>query len=312
MAKLDRTTIVLVIILAAVALVTIVILAAVAAWLFLAPATVTVAPLVPSTPTAAKVVAVPTPTVTRTAPPAPVLKPPVETDKDLTLDLGGGVSMKLMRIPAGNLVMETLAFGDHKIDRLRHEVTLSKPFFLGMTEVTQIQYEAVMSANPSAFQDPVNPVDSVSWLDAQEFCARLSRMCGRTVRLPTESEWEYACRAGTFAEFPFEAQNISGYCWFTRNSEGTTHPVAIKRPNAWSLYDMNGNVMEWCSDWFGRYPEVSVTDPQGPDSGTERILRGGSWTNGPERCQSDSRYSITPDSRNPNFGFRVAIPAGKP
>jgi formylglycine-generating enzyme required for sulfatase activity len=190
---------------------------------------------------------------------------------ELTLDLGGGVTMKMALIRPGKFMMGE---GDD-----RHEVTISKPFYMGVTEVTQAQYEAVMGTNPSDFKGATNPVEIVSWNDAAEFCKKLSEKTRQAVRLPTEAEWEYACRAGTQTAFSFgdDPSALGDYAWWAKNSAKTTHPVGQKKPNAWGLYDMHGNVWEWCADWYEAYPKGSVTDPSGPAIGDRRVLRGGSW-----------------------------------
>ena len=191
---------------------------------------------------------------------------------ELTVDLGGGVTMKLVLIRPGKFMM-----GDGKD---RHEVTLSKPFYMGVTEVTQAQYEAVMGANPSHFKGATNPVEMVYWNDAAGFCKKLSEKTRQTFRLPTEAEWEYACRAGTQTAYSFgdDPSALGDYAWWDWNGGWTTHPVGQKRPNAWGLYDMHGNVWEWCADWFGEYPKGPVTDPSGPATGSgARVVRGGAW-----------------------------------
>jgi len=229
-----------------------------------------------------------------------------EPAKDLTLDLGGAVTMKLVLIRPGKFMM-----GEEKD---RHEVTLSKPFYMGVTEVTQAQYQAVMGTNPSNFKGETNPVETVSWNDATEFCKKLSEQTRRAVRLPTEAEWEYACRAGTATAFSFgDADSTLGdYAWYTSNSGSTTHPVGQKKPNAWGLYDMHGNVWEWCADWYGDYPKGAVTDPQGPASGTARVLRGGSWGSAPATCRSAHRFYLTPAYRYYYCGFRVVVSVSAP
>jgi formylglycine-generating enzyme required for sulfatase activity len=216
----------------------------------------------------------PAPAAAQSAPAAPTPTPPAE----LTLDLGGGVTMKMVLIRPGKFMMGE---GTEPPHGPQHEVTLSKPFYMGVTEVTQAQYEAVMGTNPSAFKGATNPVETVSWNDATEFCKRLSEKTRQAVRLPTEAEWEYACRAGTQTAFSFGDSDaaLDDYAWWAKNSGGTTHPVGQKKPNAWGLYDMHGNVYEWCADWYGDYPQGSVTDPSGSATGAygARVLRGGSW-----------------------------------
>jgi formylglycine-generating enzyme required for sulfatase activity len=223
------------------------------------------------------------------------------------LDLGGGVTMKLALIPAGKFMM-----GE---DKDQHEVTISKPFYMGVTEVTQAQYEAVMGTNPSIFKGATNPVDRVSWNDATEFCKKLSEKTRQAVRLPTEAEWEYACRAGSKTKFCFGDADggLGDYAWYQVNSGGTTHPVGQKKPNAWGLFDMHGNVWECCADWYGDYPKGAVTDPQGPASGPYRVLRGGSWFDIPIYCRAARRSDgRTPDLLGTNNGFRVVVSVSAP
>jgi formylglycine-generating enzyme required for sulfatase activity len=243
-------------------------------------------------PAAAPATAAPTSAASTTAAPA-----------ELTVDLGGGVTMKLVLIRPGKFMM-----GDGKD---RHEVTLSKPFYMGVTEVTQAQYEAVMGASPSHFKGATNPVEMVYWNDAAEFCKKLSGKTRQTFRLPTEAEWEYACRAGTQTAFSFgdDPSVLGDHAWGGRNSAKTTHPVGQKKPNAWGLYDMHGNIWEWCADWHGDYPKDPVTDPSGPATGRYRVLRGGSWSYVDAdcfRCGFRLYYDVAPSLRNFNYGFRCA------
>jgi formylglycine-generating enzyme required for sulfatase activity len=234
-----------------------------------------------------------------------------ERSKELNLDLGGGVTMKLALIPAGKFMMGS---PESEWDRYanegpQHEVTISKPFYLGVYEVTQEQYQALMGRNPSYSKGPTNPVELVSWDDAREFCRRLSEKTGRKARLPTEAEWEYACRAGTRTRFSFgDADGALGdYAWYG-DSRGSTHPVGQKKPNPWGLYDMHGNVGEWCGDWYGEYTPDSATDPTGPISGSERVERGGTWGYDPWSCRSAWRGRS--GDRNTGGGFRVVVPVG--
>ena len=229
--------------------------------------------------------------------------PTTAAPAELTLDLGGGVTMKLVLIRPGKFMM-----GDGKD---HHEVTISKPFYMGVTEVTQAQYEAVMGTNPSHFKGATNPVEMVFWNDAAEFCKKLSQKTRQTCRLPTEAEWEYACRADTQTAFSFgeDPSALGDYAWWGRNSAKTTHPVGQKKPNAWGLYDMHGNVWEWCADWHGAYPKDPVTDPSGPATGRYRLLRGGSWSYVDAdcfRCGFRLYYDLAPWLRNFNYGFRCA------
>jgi formylglycine-generating enzyme required for sulfatase activity len=230
-------------------------------------------------------------------------KPP----KELNLNLGGGATMKFVLIPAGKFMMG--------VGKDQHEVTLSKPFCMGVYEVTQEQYQAVMGKNPSKFKGATNPVDSVDWNAATEFCKKLSKKTRQAVRLPTAAEWEYACRAGSKTMFCFgdAVEGLGDYDWYNANSGGTTHPVGQKKPNAWGLYDMHGNVQEWCADyWDGDCPKGAVTDPQGPASGTSRVMRGGCWSNVPENCWAVSRYYCAPDCHFSTCGFRVVVSVSAP
>jgi formylglycine-generating enzyme required for sulfatase activity len=239
-----------------------------------------------------------------------------EPPKELTLGLGGGVTMKLVLIPAGKFMMGSpdSEQGRSKNEGPQHEVAISKPFYVCVTEVTQAQYEAVMGTNPSHFKGATNPVEKVSWDDATEFCKKLSEKTRQAVRLPTEAEWEYACRAGSQTLFSFGDVDsaLGDFAWYWGNSGSQSHPVGQKRPNAWGLYDMHGNVWEWCADWFGDYPKGAVTDPQGPASGAVLVLRGGSWLNDPWRCRSGCRDWFTPVSFSDDFGFRVVVSVSAP
>jgi formylglycine-generating enzyme required for sulfatase activity len=248
-----------------------------------------------------------------------------KADEGITNSIG----MKLVLISKGTFMMgspesEEVRYEDVEgryEDEVQHEVTLTKDFYLGVTEVTQAQYEKVMGENPSYFQgDKVqgessnHPVEQVSWEDAVEFCKRLSdlpeeKKAGRVYRLPTEAEWEYACRAGRKTAYGFggNSQSLSDYAWFRENSGRQTHPVGEKKPNAWGLYDMHGNVWEWCSDWFSDYPEKPVIDPAGVKEGSYRVGRGGCWYGRAFFCRSAHRYKDFPSSRNEYFGLRVAL-----
>jgi len=244
----------------------------------------------------------------------------------LTLDLGQGVTLKLVRIPAGTFMMGSPKDDEcrHRSEEPQHEVTISKPFYMGTYEVTQEQYEAVMGSNPSEFKGPHKPVHHVSWVEATTFCEKVSQKTGRRVRLPTEAEWEYACRAGSKGWFRCrDWQIIVEYakCLETppRNSDVPQMgpaPVGSYKPNAWGLYDMHGNAKEWVSDctddflplWgsYATYANAGTKDPTGPESGKYRILRGGAWNRPAGACRSANRWSNFPTYRLPEFGLRVA------
>lgn len=234
------------------------------------------------------------------------------------------IGMKLVLIPKGTFMMGSPASeqGLNQDDETQYEVTISEDYYLAVFEVTRGQYEKVMGTNPSYFQKRVigksdslmYPVEQVSWEDAVEFCKKLSELpeeknAGRVYRLPTEAEWEYACRAGSKAAYSFGAnlKTLGDYAWFGENSGSQTHPVGEKKANAWGLYDMHGNVWEWCSDWYDKYPNGSVSDPSGPSEGSRRVYRGGSWFLDAADCRSANRYGFDPSYRNFNVGFRVAL-----
>lgn len=189
-----------------------------------------------------------------------------------------------------------------------HQVTINYSFYMGKYEVTQAQWQAVMGKNPSIFKDCGGncPVESVSWDDAQGFINKLNEMGdGFTYRLPTEAEWEYACRAGTTEDY---AGNLSEMAWFSGNSGSRTHAVGQKQPNAWGLADMHGNVWEWCQDWYHPNYEGAPGDGSGWLSGGEqkfRVQRGGSWDFTTTILHSANRGRNTPDGRISSFGFRV-------
>ena len=205
---------------------------------------------------------------------------------------------------------------------IQHEVTLSKGFKIGKYPVTQAQYKKIMGKNPSHFNGDNNPVEKVSWHDAKEFCDKLNEKyasklpSGYEFDLPTEAQWEYACRAGTTSALNNgkaltseigKCQNLDEIAWYCENSDNKTHPVGQKKPNAWGIYDMHGNVWEWCRDWYGDYPTGNVTDPVGPSTGSIRVFRGGSWIDLAGYCRSAGRYYDYPDNRNIHIGFRLAI-----
>lgn len=195
-------------------------------------------------------------------------------------------------------------------------VTLTKGFWLGKTEVTQAQYKALTGSNPSTFKENGRnaPVERVSWIDAIAFCRKLTereRTAGRlpegyAYTLPTEAQWEFAHRAGSTGPYPGEPDATA---WNEANSQGTTHPVATKRPNAWGFYDMAGNVIEWCFDWYGTYPGGTVTDPSGPARGYYRMARGGSWRTDARLGRSAARSGGSEGRLDYTIGFRLALSA---
>jgi len=231
-----------------------------------------------------------------------------------SVDLGDGVKLELVWIPAGGFTMGSPADERDRSDKeTQHRVTLTKGFWLGKYEVTQEQYQQVTGSNPSKFKGAKNPVESVSWDDAKAFCEVLAKKLGKTVRLPTEAEWEYVCRAGTTTRFYTgdSESRLAGAAWYSRNCDDATHPVGEKKPNAWGLYDMHGNVWEWCEDWYGGYPSGNVTDPRGPAYGSLRVIRGGSWSGFASYCRVGYRFGNYPDSGSNYVGFRACLPPGQ-
>jgi formylglycine-generating enzyme required for sulfatase activity len=276
-------------------------------------------------------------------------RPAVQQPKELTLNCGKGVSLKLVLIPAGEFMMG----GDEPPERVarrrngvgaeaawfqkeqpQHRVRITKPFYMGVYVVTQAQYEAVTGVNPAKHRAQYqaekgmkyrveigesNPEQDITWDDAVEFCRKLSAKTGQTVRLPTEAEWEYACRAGTTTPFntgetiSTDQANYNGEGTYGSGHKGENRqkpvPVGSFPPNAWGLYDMHGNVWEWCQDWYdeGYYRNSPTDDPPGPEKGNRRVLRGGDWIVGPWCCRSAFRDSLYPDYiiNKGADGFRV-------
>ncbi len=265
---------------------------------------------------------------------AKALGVPVEQD----IDLGNGATLTMALIPAGSFMMgsppdeekeEEEEGRDDSHEGPQHKVTITKPFYMSVTEVTQAQYMFVTGKNPSKYKGANRPVEMVSWNDAVAFCKRLSATKKRIFRLPTEAEWEYACRAGTTTRFNFgdkdeDLHKYGNYADRTctagsykgmkdeAHSDGhdRTAPAGSYKPNPWELYDMHGNVWEWCIDWHGDYADADAEakDPTGPASGDRRVLRGGSWNNLPRHCRSANRYRGDPGNRQHRYGLRVVVP----
>ena len=306
------------------------------------------------------------------------------TARELTLDLGDKVTLKLVQIPAGKFLMgssdkekkaavkEAVAAGIHQKDatdafkdEVQHEVTISKPFYMGVTHVTVDQFAAFVKdsgykteaekagrsvgigikdgkfdikkvegcswRNPGFDQKSDHPVVQVSWNDAQAFCDWLSKKSGKAVTLPTEAQWEYACRAGTKTAYPWGDNPDDGKGWanvadqnlkkkipnqkywaFFSWNDGYvfTSPVGSFKANAFGLYDMNGNAWQWCQDYYGKYEKGTVTDSMGSETGSYRVQRGGSWATYPSRCHSAKRGWHDPSYQGVYDGFRVAVSAG--
>lgn len=237
------------------------------------------------------------------------------TPKEKTIDMGNGVKMEFVLIPAGEFDM-----GSPPAERDRdndegpvHRVTISKPFYMGKYEVTQQQYYVVAKSKPSQFKQDDRPVETVSWEQADSFCKKLGKIKAGFYRLPTEAEWEYACRAGCQKRFYFgddpAYSQIEQYAWYSENSDSTTHPVGQKKPNSFGLYDTHGNVWEWCRDWYQAdyYRYNIAVDPQGPLTGKSRVIRGGGWNRSAIYCRSANRSSLEPYFVRNHVGFRVIL-----
>ncbi len=251
----------------------------------------------------------------------------------LTLDLGGGVKLELVLISPGKFMMGSPATEAKRLEfETQHSVTLTQPFYMGKYPVTQEQFEILMGKNPSMTKAAKNPVDMVTWNDAQDFCARVSKKTDKSVKLPTEAEWEYACRAGSTTAYYFgdNEANLGEFCWYKDNSidrppgdkpadkpgdrrgfaAKITHPVGGKKQNAWGLYDMHGNVCQWCQDWLDKYAEQVAVDPQGPAQGFRHVLRGGSSQLPAGECRSAYRIGYPAERFSGHvggFGFRVIV-----
>ena len=234
-------------------------------------------------------------------------------DEHCTLTLPGGVEMEMVYVAPGSFMMGSPGSEEGRgDDETQHRVTLTKGYWLGKYEVTQRQWASVMGNNPSHSKGPDRPVESVSWEDCQRFIARVNtvarRQLGGVARLPTEAEWEYACRAGTTGPYAGNG-NLDDMGWYDGNSGGGTQPVGLKRANALELYDMHGNVWEWCNDWSESYGG-DVTDPTGAASGVNRVLRGGGWLDYAWRCRSAIRAGRNRGYRDEYIGFRLCCSAG--
>jgi formylglycine-generating enzyme required for sulfatase activity len=262
----------------------------------------------------------PQPTTTRSsadtasAPSTPSAPPPAAASAGpLSLDLGNGVNLELLKIPAGEFLMGTRDSGFlfDEDERPMHRVTISRPFHIGKYEVTQAQWAAVMGGNPSRHKGDQLPVHDVTWDSCREFCSRLGERTGRTVRLPTEAEWEHACRAGTETLFSFgdNQDDMGAYGWYQDNTENAPELVGTRQPNPWGLHDMHGNVFEWCADWFDStyYGWSTEKDPAGPQAGEKRVMRGGCWYMQAWSARSAFRAASKPSGSNEIVGFRVVV-----
>jgi formylglycine-generating enzyme required for sulfatase activity len=227
------------------------------------------------------------------------------------LKTGTEVEMKFAWIPPGRFLI-----GSEKSDGEKpvHRVTISKGFWMGIYPVTQWQFEAVMGYNPSHFRGPDRPVENVTWFEAQEFCQKFGELTGKPIRLPTEAEWEYACRAGTTSDYfsgndEAALKRIGWYGGDNGPSKGQTQPVGKLEKNSWGLFDVHGNVWEWCEDWYAPYATGDQMDPcqLNKQSSEWCILRGGGWDNNPDICHATFRNFTKPANHSSSWGFRVCF-----
>lgn len=223
-----------------------------------------------------------------------------------TISLPGGETLEMIWCEPGSFMMGSPVAEEGRFDdEPLHPVTLTKGFWLGKYEVTQRQWQSVMGDNPSKFKNPDHPVEGVSWEDCNAFISRLNVVLGGVARFPTEAEWEYACRAGSSGAVSGNGQ-LMEMAWYDANSGNETHDVGKNLSNAWGFYDMHGNVLEWCYDWFGKLDTLSHIDPKGPPTGSFRVLRGGCWFFYARDCRSAYRLKRDPVLRNAIYGFRLA------
>lgn len=245
------------------------------------------------------------------AKPAPAVNPLPSNPQQGTV-WENSIGLKLVWIPPGEFEMGS--DDGESNEKPIHTVKISKGYYMGIYEVTQEQYQKVMGTNPSKFKGEDNlPVEQVRWDDAVKFCENLTQKEGKTYRLPTEAEWEYACRAETTSKFSFgdsESQLVD-YAWYDQNGGNKTHPVGTLKPNAWGLYDMHGNLFEWCRDWYAEdwYSKGPAENPLNESYGdTEfRVVRGGAWNNYASFCRVANRSYNNPSSRNLDIGFRLVL-----
>lgn len=219
-----------------------------------------------------------------------------------------GVSFKMIYVKGGTFRMGSND-GHYYWEKPIHQVTLTKGYYIGETEVTQELWTAVMGSNPSYFSGNTQfPVECVSWNDCQTFISKLNELTGETFRLPTEAQWEYAARGGNKSNgFRFSGSDaLDDVAWYCDNSSSSTHPVKTKAPNELGIYDMNGNVDEWCYDVFDSYSYAAQTDPTGPSTGSNRVHRGCSWFDSAEHCRVAYRDGYSPTISGNGLGLRLA------
>lgn len=234
-----------------------------------------------------------------------------EAMKNIQIPVKNGITIDMVRVKSGRLVMgATREMGSRFNSEIpRHEVAITENFYIGKYEVTQALWKAVMGTNPSFFKGDNLPVENVSWNECKAFITKLNRLTGKRFRLPTEAEWEYAAYGGPENQgYMFSGGNDqTKVACYAGNSNGKTKPVGSKQPNELGIYDMSGNVAEWCQDWFGKYTSGLKTNPKGPSSGTLKIYRGGSYKSDAWYVNCIYRSKANTNTKQNSIGFRLAL-----
>ena len=238
---------------------------------------------------------------------------PTVSDNTISIPVKDGINIDMVRVEAGTFTMGATPEmkNPDNDEKPTHRVTLTNDYYIGKYEVTQALWQMVMGNNPSEFKGDNLPVETVSWYDCQEFISKLNRITGKMFRLPTEAEWEYAARGGNKSRgYQYSgSNNLSDVAWYGNNSGDETHAVGTKQPNELGIYDMSGNVDEWCQDWKGAYSSSSQVNPTGANSGSSRVIRGGSWdaSDWGWGCRSSYRSCTLPGNRYYGFGLRLVL-----
>ena len=241
----------------------------------------------------------------------PVVQAPIANSDNISIPVKNGINIDMVRVEAGTFTMGATAEMEDPNDNEKptHRVTLTNDYYIGKYEVTQALWQTVMGNNPSMFKGDNLPVEQVSWDDCQEFISKLNRITGKMFRLPTEAEWEYAARGGNKSrDYQYSgSNNLFDVAWFWNISGNKTHAVGTKQANELGIYDMSGNVCEWCQDWYGKYNSSSQVNPTGANSGLDRVYRGGGWRNGARGCHSSCRDGYAPGYRYNVLGLRLVL-----
>ena len=233
------------------------------------------------------------------------------SDNTLTIPVKNGINIEMVKVEAGSFNMGATPEmkSPYEVEKPVHRVTLTNNYYIGKYEVTQALWQAVMGSNPSHFKGDALPVEQVSWKDCQKFITKLNRLTGKNFRLPTEAEWEYAARGGNKSRgYRYSGSNtIDDVAWYENDALSQTHPVGTKQPNELEIYDMTGNVMEWCQDWYGSYSSSPQVNPTGAASGSYRVVRGGGWSDSARGCRTSDRDFISPGGRSSDLGLRLVL-----